>query len=285
MNIPMTLRLGRALVALSWLAAPCAHALSGLVIESKTTDLSTDHTLGLTVPCPRGKQVLSGGAEINSYSTGTRIIALEPDTEGGAWFRAEAAQEEPGFPGDVTWSLTVHAICADPPPSGLTYKRVITKARSESAAAIRPYCDPGEKLAGFGGRVASAAKPRNVAMVAVLPDADLTNVLVQGLEMEGGEAEDWSVTAYLVCTRDHADLVSALGFSGAPSSIVIKTSTSVCPSGKSLHAIGAAVYSGSGQVSIYDIFPQGLLSGVAFASEDLNGTALGWNIGTAAICG
>lgn len=186
--------------AASLVVAQPAYALSGLVHDSETTETSTSLTKGLTVSCPPGKKGLSGGADIDQVSEGGRIIGLEPDTDNGAWFRADAAVE-PGLSGKVPWSLTVHIICADPPAGGLHYTKVTTRPNREATQWVRPYCGAGEKLVGFGGRVATDTKPRNVALTAVLPDIDLKNLLVHGIEMEAGEDRDWSVTASLSAPR------------------------------------------------------------------------------------
>lgn len=265
-----------------------AYALSGLVHHSEMTEISPGEIKSLTVSCPRGKQVISGGAEITGRLYGVRIIGLEPDTENGGWFRADAALEEPGSPGEGSpWALIVFIICADPPPSGLHYDTVTTRPSRDVTQWVRPSCGEGQQLVGFGGRVATAAEPRNVALTAVLPDVDLKSVLVEGVELEAGEDRDWSVTAYTVCAEADDSLI-AMASSTEPSSQPTDAESAGCNypvTGTRLYAIGGVIYSGFGHVVMTKLAPSSDVAGQMHAAEDLNGTKKWWYIGTVVICG
>ncbi len=92
--------------------APGAPGVSGLEVVSMTSPTNSGAQRGLEVPCPAGKRVLGGGAEVVGGSNDVAIYASHPLPGQTSW-RAWAHEVDPT--GDV-WSLSAYAICANVTP-------------------------------------------------------------------------------------------------------------------------------------------------------------------------
>jgi hypothetical protein len=134
----------------------------------------------------------------------------------------------------------VSIVCAVPPRGGLHYGTTTVAAGSQQTRVAQAYCPSGEVLVGFGGRVASAEEPRNVALTGVFPPAgpNTNKVAAMGAEMNGGESRDWSVTAYTVCAAGVLGQEGVVTWQDYGSMQEVVNSTT-CPAPKKLLAAGA----------------------------------------------
>jgi hypothetical protein len=262
------------------LAQP-AYAIGTPMQVSETTEISSEPTRTLTVACPRGTQVVSGGARVGQQLSHVRVVNLQPDTTGGAWFRADALAES-RFAGE--WSLTVYAICAAAPRGGFDYSTFAARNLPDERQSLRPYCQGTKKLVGFGGRVATADNPREVALTAVMPDADLTNVLVIGEETGAGEPDDWGLTAYTVCADTDAEIRYDVDW-GEPNSTTPQANLASCfNQGLQLLAMGFTIYAGFGHVVLHNLDPYSPSTAEMSATEESAGFDQGWYSAIQILC-
>jgi hypothetical protein len=107
-----------ALIVIAFLAAcrgpagpPGAAGVGGYELKSRALPLQVPEGLDLPIPippCPDGKKVLGGGAEISSGLGQVRVVTSRPSDDGITW-RVTVRNDGPG---NANATLTVTMICA-----------------------------------------------------------------------------------------------------------------------------------------------------------------------------
>ena len=185
---------------------PVVAGVSNLEFVQAESNSDSSSTKSVSVPCPRNKVALSGGAYINSLngvvSGKVHIDAIVPYTIGLGFVEATASEWADGA--DDAWSLIVLGICGDP-PRGFEIVTGYSATDSNSVHSAIAECSNGKELVGFGGR-ASTASGYRVALTAIFPAAKRDRVLVQAYEEESGEASNWTTEAIAVCASPIAGM-------------------------------------------------------------------------------
>jgi hypothetical protein len=261
-------------VLLAGLGGSAYAAVAGLSLSTGVS-VSDSSNKTFSQPCPAGKQLLGGGAEISG--AGQLVIeALRPDA-GLTTFDVQGAEDEVGFAGD--WPVVAYAICANP-VSGLE-RRSSTSGATSSNKPQTVTCPAGKQVVGAGAEIGGGGG--QVVIGSIRPDAALTNVTANGVEDENGFASNWTVTAYAVCGNIAGlELVRTTSPSDSTTS---KFVTATCPAGKNLVGASAEKTGGAGQVLLEWITPNGALTRVDVRyREDENGFANNWSATADAIC-
>jgi hypothetical protein len=172
--------------------AMCANPIPGLVQVNRT---SADNSFAksFTVPCPTGKQLISLGAETSGANGEVVIDDLIPNSTLTA---ANVTGFEDADGAKDSWTLTGHAICADPLP-GLEVKPLATPAQSVNGQGVGVACSAGKRLLGVGGEITGGLG--KVVMTGLTPGATLTGATVQAAETQGGTSNNWSIRGYAIC--------------------------------------------------------------------------------------
>ena len=113
-----------------------------------------------------------------------------------------------------------------------------------SNKSVTATCPAGKKVIGSG--FDTSAGNGQVVIDDVRPDAALSGVTVQGLEIPSDYASPWGITAYAVCATPPAGLERVASSSTLTSSA--KSVTASCPAGKSLIGWGSDINAGVGKV-------------------------------------
>jgi hypothetical protein len=180
--------------ALQWsvsASAICADPLPGLVQIDKTSD-DTSLSKGVTAQCPLDKALIGGGAETSGGLGEVVIDDLTPN-ENQDTLAAFGFEDADGTP--QNWTITAHAICANPLP-GLQVVPLTTSANTGPKTAT-VSCPVGKKVVGAGGDITGGRG--RVVMDDITPDATLTNVRVSAHNGQAGPIGDWFLRAYAIC--------------------------------------------------------------------------------------
>ena len=102
-------------------------------------------------------------------------------------------------------------------------------ASNSSNKSVIAGCPVGKQLVGAGATRASAAGP-HVLVDGMRIGAGLTTVTVNGVEDETGFPNDWTVTAYAICSTPLPGLQLVSKTSGVSSAN--KSVSAACPTGK-----------------------------------------------------
>jgi hypothetical protein len=177
--------------------AICATPLPGLeVVSSSSVPSSTGKTA--TATCPVGKRLVGPGAEIDAGAGAGEVLLddIRP-TPGLTSVTVRAFEDETGLATD--WTLTAHAVCADP-PAGLELVTVAADPDSDPLS-VTATCPAGKNLLGLGGEIdtGSSLSVGQVVMDDVRPSALLTSVTVTGIEDQTGFESDWAPRAHAIC--------------------------------------------------------------------------------------
>jgi hypothetical protein len=153
----------------------------------------SDANQSVAAICPAGKQVVGAGAEtsggvgrvvlddLRPTSDHTRVIATGFEAEGGT---------------TDSWTITAHAMCANPLP-GLEVRKLSSEAGSFDGGAVTETCSAGKKVVGAGGEITGGLG--QVIMNGITPSADLKSVTVSAHEDGNGTSFNWNLTAYAIC--------------------------------------------------------------------------------------
>lgn len=109
---------------------------------------------------------------------------------------ATGIEDENGYTG--FWTVTAHAVCADPPP-GLEYVVARTEPDSDFSASVPATCPVGKNLLGTGADISSGSG--EVVLDDVRPNAALTSTTGTAFEDETGQAGDWTLNVFAVCAN------------------------------------------------------------------------------------
>lgn len=254
--------------------APPAHAapgVTGKVTVSGSSAYGDEPVKSAKAYCPAGKVVISGGgwAQGASYA---ELTLLRPVTSGN-YFEASARS----YSGRPLWKLFAYAVCANPPP-GLAYLSWNSTTAPGADRTAKASCPAGRRVIGLGARV--AAEPgRNVALATMMPLNGIS-AFVRTTMREGGEPDDWTTTAYVVCASVSTTVVTA---TSPVDSVTLKLVSVDCTPGW-LAAIGGVIPA-NGQVSFEWVYPQDELDGGwVRAREDQTGYNPTWSVQAYAIC-
>lgn len=187
--------------------AICATPLPGLTLVSNTTasDSATDKIA--TASCPAGKNVVGVGGAVNDGFRIDFVPPFDPQFVGEVVMnglfpnaaltsvQVNAFEDEAGS--DQSWSLTAHAICANPPP-GLALVSA-SSPPSSSFKSVTASCPSPKNLLGTGGLVLGGLS--QVVIDDLRPAKALNSVTVTGVEDQTGYPSDWTANAYAICAN------------------------------------------------------------------------------------
>jgi hypothetical protein len=254
-------------------------AVAGHEIVGAPSVVDSANSKSVTATCPTGKQVVGAAGNKSLAAGGQALVSrIRPDP-GLKSVTVSGREDGSGFAGN--WGMSAYAFCATPLP-GLE-RVVATSATNSSNKSISAVCPGGKKLLGAGGEITNGSG--QVVLDELRPRADLTGVLITGLEDGNGYAGNWSVTAYAVCATPPAGLQRAAATSASDTND--KSVQANCPGGKRPLGTGGEVNSGGGQVSM-DLSPFTVVDDVvganARAFEDDTGFTGNWSVTAYAIC-
>jgi hypothetical protein len=258
-----------------------AHAVPGLAQVTNTTVADSNVFKGVSVDCPAGKLAVGGGASIGGGGAGVAVTHFAP-LPGGTGFGAKAYEDKDGFVGN--WTLTVHAVCADP-LAGYEIKEATSLPGSPSEASMVAFCSAGKQLLGTGAEVSPGRG--DVILTGSIPIVSAPNgVRAVGQETEGGFLDNWTVSAWAICADPvpgHTVVAATTPIDSPP----LKAALVTCPAGTAAHGTGMHISGGVGEVHLAEIVlaPSPVPTVVrALAYEDWTGYANGWRVRTYAIC-
>ena len=265
---------GAALLALVFTTAASA-AVPGLERVATTSEFNPENVKVNGAPCPVGKRLLGGGGDIFGGLGQVEMDRLRPGPLG---LTVIANEDEDGT--DDNWMVHTYSICADPIP-GLEIVAATGPSNSNNKH-MTAACPAGKRLVGAGGEI--VGEESLVVMNDLIPNPELTKVVVRGVENQNGTADDWLVRAYAICANPLAGLELVTGAS-ANNSEPAKSGLASCPAGKRVLGAGAEIIGGLGQVVLDDMIPSaGLTSVTVTGREDQDGTAEDWRARAYAIC-
>jgi hypothetical protein len=257
--------------------ARCAVALPGLERVTATSPLSSANK-DVTATCPAGKRLVGTGAEINAGGGQVVLDGIIPD-DALTSVTAQGAEDQTGY--SSLWSVTAHAICADP-PRGLALAR--TTERPDIFGYLPLECGySGASLvdkAILGVGYDSQGAPGEVRIAALgSTDVDFRRTVFRVLGDQDGVSTSWDFTGYAIC----ADwLVGRFGAT-LPSSSATKTLSVTCP-GQVLLGGGGDTTGALGEVALRNISASAFGDLRVDAVEIGPGTPTSWNLGARGIC-
>lgn len=268
-------------LALLVAAAVPAAASPSVVRIAATSPLDGDPSKSATAGCPNGMRLVGAGGAVNRGDPDVRIYQITPNVGlTGLTVRALASA-------DPSWSVTAYGVCTSISLPGLERQTFISGADSDVFKSATASCSPGKRVLGTGGLVSGGVS--NVLIDDILPHAALDQVTVWGVEGQGGNPDNWTVTAVAICASVSELELSRVMAGSLYDSDSVKGATATCPNGTVLFGTGAELLNGGGQVKIDDIAPNGSLStsptsNRVVAMEDADGTAEDWQVKAYAIC-
>jgi hypothetical protein len=180
----------------SWLLrayAICATPLPGLEVVSNESPFDSSPK-NITATCPSGKRVVGAGGDITG-GVGQAVLNNLLPNPALTSTTASAFEDENGYANN--WSVSAHAICANPPP-GLELVTAVSDPDSDPGS-VAATCPSGKNLIGTGALITSGLG--QVVLDDVRPDAALTRVTVTAFEDENGTASNWTVAANAICAN------------------------------------------------------------------------------------
>jgi hypothetical protein len=264
--------------------AICANSSQRVVTRTPETGYDSEDK-GDLAPCPAGKQVTGGGAELTGGLGQVLIddlIPLKADPDPfSTQVLALGLEDEDGT--TANWALSIYAICATP-LAGLEVRSVTAGPSTNAFVAAQAFCPPGKSVVGAGAEIEAGAGGGEVLLRDIEPNEALTTVTASAIEDETGLVTEWTLTAHAVCANPPPGLelvTTTAEFDSDPSSV-----TATCPAGKNLLGAAAEIASFNvGQVVIDDIRPNALLTSVTVTGlEDQTGTTFIWAPRAHAIC-
>jgi len=177
-----------------WLRAfaICADPLPGLQIVSSTRPASSLSSQTHAAACPSGKRLIGAGGRVND--TSGQVALRTVNTNVPAANQALVAGHEDGDGYTGTWSVTAHAICADP-VAGFSIASGTSAWDSTDAKLVTATCPSGQKV---HGPLFAIDGKGDLFLHTLFPANALDKVTVVARE-ESPVAENWSVTALALC--------------------------------------------------------------------------------------
>jgi hypothetical protein len=162
--------------------AMCANPLPGLVqVDSTTASTSFAKSAIRGLPSRQAGRRRGRGDDLTPSSDHTRVTATGFETEGGT---------------SDNWSITAHAMCADPLP-GLEVRALQSDFGSFDGQTVTESCSAGKKVVGAGGEITGGLG--QVVMDGITPNAGLTSVTVDAHEVGSHTDNNWNLTGYAIC--------------------------------------------------------------------------------------
>lgn len=274
------MQIGLVAIALGVASTGAASAaVPGLERAVDTSDSDTFAVKKEDAPCPPGKRLVGTGGDITG-GLGAVGMGLIPEPRSAEVF---AVENQTGTSGN--WFIRAYSICADPLP-GLEIVEAVGPSNSRNKH-LTAVCPPGKRVVGAGGRTSNISQ---VVMNDLVPNPELTKVLVRGSEDGDGTDSDWFLRASAICANPLPGLklfhgASELG--SAPSAFARAT----CPPGKAVLGTGGEISAGpsglpvAGQVVLDDLTPNSQLTEVTVTGrEDQDGAPGDWRVHAYAIC-
>jgi hypothetical protein len=231
----------------------------------------------VTATCPPGKRVVGAGGDVTPGDGDVLIDDIRPKSDLTGVI-VSAREDETGT--TASWQVNALAICAYPPP-GLA-RLSLTSALDSAKKSVTATCPTGKRLLGAGGEINSSNG--QVLLDEVRPNSTLTGAVVNALEDETGNPQNWSLTAYAICANPVAGLQRMSAQSAVDSSIS-KVKEVSCPAGKQVTGGGGDINSPNGQVVLDALFPDVALTSFGVAAfEDDTENAGNWSLTAYAIC-
>ena len=260
--------------------ARCAVALPGLERVTATSPLSSANK-EVTATCPADKRVVGTGAEINAGGGQVVLDGIIPD-DALTRVTAQGAEDQTGYAS--LWSVTAHAICADP-PRGLGLAR--TSERPNVFGQLPLECGysgaslVGKAIVGVGYDVQGGSGEVRIATLgsSESPTPPSQRTVFRFLADQDGVSTSWSVTGYAIC----ADWLVGRGGETLPSSSTAKTLSVTCP-GQLLLGGGGDTTGALGEVALRNISASAFNGLRVDAVEIAPGTPTSWNLRGSGIC-
>jgi len=221
--------------------------------------------------CPRGDQILGGGARIRTGGDQVRLTMLRPYHDTTIIepvpdrFIARAEEPDTGYAG--TWRLETYAICG-----AVRGYEIVGEDTDESSSVfqITAATCPGQKrVIGTGAEIRHANG--QVGLQLVRPDGALGIARATGREDADRYAQNWSIEAFAICADriESAAVYGTLGDQGG---------TANCPPDKFVHSVGGGgSLVDSGPYFLQAVYPNANLRTftVAMTGPPVGGTAVG----------
>jgi hypothetical protein len=255
--------------------AICTDLWRRQAIQSPTNSSNKSAAFGCH-SAPPGDRLFGLGGELTGGNGQVLIDDLRPDSA-LLGFTGQGVEDGNGTANN--WSLTVYAVCGSGLP-GL--ERVSAGSTLDSSnKSVTATCPAGKKVVGSG--FDTNAGNGQVVIDDVRPDAALSGVTVQGLEIGSDFTNPWGITAYAVCATPPAGLERVA--SSSPLTSSTKSVTATCPAGKNLIGLGSDINAGVGKVGLDDIIPDAGLTQVTVTGNELeSGNPNVWSVTAYAIC-
>jgi hypothetical protein len=224
-----------------------------------------------SVTCPAGKVVFGAGGAIGFGYGDTILDEIVPSSN----LRTVTVEglEHGDNPGN--WSVTAHAVCADPVPD---LQRVYEQTYQSTATPknVIARCPYGTKVYGLGAEIINGGG--NVTLDDLDIDASLDFVDVGAYAWHGTPTSNsWALRAYAICGAPASTMVRVRGES---SSGVVRSPS--CPSGTALTGMGGEMSGAQGDAIFDDLIPE-LAQNRTFAQgQDLGAGA--WTIAAYGVC-
>jgi hypothetical protein len=171
--------------------AICADPLPGLV-QVDTTSPENSFDKAIVATCPVGKELIGAGVETNGGNGQVAIDDLIPNLVKNSV--SVFGIETPGGLGS-NWTITAHAICADPVP-GRELRTLEIGPNSDNQGVVLG-CPAGKKLLGLGGEMTGAFG--QAVLDNMTPNATLTGASISAREVQGGSTNSWKLKGYAIC--------------------------------------------------------------------------------------
>jgi hypothetical protein len=248
--------------------------LEGVERFSASTGSDAQQRKTASVSCP-GTKVVVGAGWTTSPASGELLVEDLIPTETGV--TAVVREDADGYAYD--WRLTVHAVCAEPPPS-YTIESEPGSVTFYGSSDTRVDCPVGLVVLGLGFSISDTTG------VAVLDAADPNQVSVNITVYEHYlSAVYWSADAYAICAELPIGwhLLTSSNQTAYPST----AEYTACDADEAATGAGAYLDAAEGQVSVTSLRTITYLDddhGVATAHEDGNGTPDDWDLTTETIC-
>jgi hypothetical protein len=257
--------------------AICATPPAGLELVAATSPTNSSDK-SVIARCPGTKRVLGTGGELAGAPRQVSLNDIVPGAELGS---VTVQGLEDGDGTTANWSVTAHAICANP-VAGRERRVGSGPSNSMSPKGVLAECPAGKHLTGLGAEASGGGA--EVVPRAMIPVPN-QRASVFASEDEDGTPANWLVRSFAICAAASERVVTT-----TPSGSNDKGDIASCPAGKQVTGGGAELTGGLGQVVIDDLTP---LTGdpdpfstevLALGVEDEDGTAANWSLSIYAIC-
>jgi len=259
---------------LAW-ARPAAAAVPGRTVVTNATGVDSNNK-GVSVSCPPGLVVVGAGADVSKAGAPDVVLdQLIPDQNSVSVYAYEYNST------NLTWGLTVRAVCADPPTIPMVTAWAKKGSSSPVNRVVTATCPAGMVVYGTGWQIEGA---RGQVMVDhVIPTK--TSVSVSAYEIDGGITSgysgNWSLKAIARCGPDPGG--RQIVHANTPATSDNKLGLVNCPNGKVPLGGGFEVHGLRDRILVNNLIITNLNVQTA-AYELINVSPGTWYIETSAIC-